>query len=348
MRLVTGIAVLIIASVIISSPAAAGTRADLSGDFVLDFQSTMDMPFMTVGNPGNPGEESGFLPPVPNTGAVEYVYRIGKFEVTSGQYTEFLNAVAADDTYALYDPDMWDNGFGCKIQRSGSPGGYAYAVAADREDRPVNLVNWGDAARFCNWLTNGKPTGGQELATTEDGSYFLNGALSDVDLMAVTRRSQQDGGRYYIPTEDEWYKAAYHANDGATGNFYAYPTGTDDNPSNDLIDPDPGNNANFSSIGDPYYRTEVGEFENSPSPYGTFDMGGNLREWNEALYGDSRGFRGGSYIEGSSVDLFSGYRYGAWPSWEDLNLGFRVAEVPEPATLSLLLLSGLTLLKRRR
>ena len=94
--------------------AQAGVRADLSGDTVVDFATTMDMPFMAVGNAGNAGEWSGESygtnPPIETRGygpdqicgAVDYNYSIGKFEVTTGQYTEFLNAVAVTDTYSLY------------------------------------------------------------------------------------------------------------------------------------------------------------------------------------------------------------------------------------------------------
>ena len=270
--------------------ASAGIRADLSGDAVVDFATTMDMPLMTVGNLGNAADSTGH-------GAVDYTYNIGKFEVTAGQYTEFLNAVAATDTYGLYDPNMAEPFYsrGSNIQRGGSSGTYTYSVAADREDRPVNYVSWGDAARFANWLTNGMPTGAQDLTTTEDGSYFLNGAPPGAGLLQITRRSN---ARYVIPSEDEWHKAAYHANDGVTGNYWDYPTSTNSAPSNDCIDPDPGNNANFyhwgETIGIPYYRTEVGEFENSESPYGTFDQSGNVYEWNEAILDSSyRGLRNG-------------------------------------------------------
>jgi len=72
---------------------------------------------------------------------VDYVYQIGKYEVTNAQYIEFLNAVAETDTYGLYSTNMWS------IERSGSSGSYTYTVAADRADRPVNHVSWGDAAR---------------------------------------------------------------------------------------------------------------------------------------------------------------------------------------------------------
>jgi formylglycine-generating enzyme required for sulfatase activity len=231
---------------------------------------------------------------------VNYVYDIGKFEITAGLYTEFLNAVAATDTYELYNTNMPDAAgtLGCNIQRSGSPGSYTYGVPADWADRPVNWVSYGDAARFANWLHNGQPTGAQDLSTTEDGSYYLNGATTNEQLMAVVRDAR---ATWVVPSEDEWHKAAYHYNDGVTGNYYDYPASSDDIPSNLLVDPDPGNSVNAFqdenyTIGSPYYRTEGGDFENSGSPYGTFDQGGNVWEWTAGVVDDTyRVFRGGSF-----------------------------------------------------
>ena len=78
--------------------------------------------------------------------------------------------------------------------RSRSGGGivgdpYNYTVDADFVNRPVNLVSYWDACRFSNWLNNGQPTGAQGLSTTEDGSYYLNGATTDAHLLAVTRKA---------------------------------------------------------------------------------------------------------------------------------------------------------------
>jgi formylglycine-generating enzyme required for sulfatase activity len=318
-----------------------------------------------VGNAGNAADAHG-----EGYGAVGYAYGIGKYEVTAGQYAAFLNAVAATDTYGLYNPDMWSSGFGCKIQRSDSPGGYTYSVADDWASRPVNYVSWADAARFANWLHNGRPGLDSPVAqnsnSTEDGAYLLNGAVTDEALMTITREADW---KWAIPTEDEWYKAAYHKNDGATDNYWDFPAGSDSVPGNRLIDPDPGNNGTFCTtvyisdrghrgdytIGRPYYRTEVGAHENSDSPYGTFDQGGNVWEWNEATVTDMhRGLRGGSfswmdlYLNGHTLALYAPSRGKFVPTYESDSIGFRVAAIPEPGVITLLALGAAGICRRRR
>ena len=237
-----------------------------------------------------------------------------------------------------------DDSYGCQIQRSGSDGSYTYSVASDYANRPVTHVAWNNTLRFSNWLHNGQPTGGQTFSTTEDGSYDMSLGSS------VVRKASAS---VWLPSEDEWYKAAYHKNDGVTGNYFLYPTSSDSTPGRDMTEAtNPGNNANYYDSGDligsPYYRTEVGEFELSDSPYGTFDMGGNVWEWNETLIGSSRRVdRGGSNGSYAS-DLRSSAPNSGNPLKEYAAIGFRVASVPEPATMSMLAIGGLTLIRRKR
>ncbi len=310
-----------------------------------------------VGNPGNPGDTRYPAGGVPSFGGVGYTFNIGKYEVTAGQYTSFLNAVAATDTYALYNTDMGNIiNYGANIQRTGTSGSYTYSVGngsptdvAAWANRPVTWVSWGDAARFANWMHNGQPTGTQNLATTEDGAYFVNGATW-FDLAAVPRKAN---ATWVLPTEDEWYKAAYHKNDGVTGNYWDYPMGSSAFPNNGNPGGDTGNSANFYSggyaIGSPYYRTNVGFYSLSDSPYGTFDQGGNVWEWNETVVPllSNRGVRGGVFANGSN-DLRASVRSSGGPPFEYGGVGFRLSKVPEPTTIALLALASLGTRRGRR
>jgi formylglycine-generating enzyme required for sulfatase activity len=301
-------------------------------------QAAITIDTVTVGNPRNAADTRY---ETPGYGAVAYSYNIGKYEVTAGQYTAFLSAVAATDTYGLYNTDMTSI-YGCNIQRTGSSGSYNYTVASDWANRPVNYVNFWDACRFTNWLHNGQ----QGAGTTEYGAYTLTS-----DGIANNTITRNTGAQWAVTSEDEWYKAAYY--NGTSGVYYDYPTGGNSVPSNVLGTPtDPGNNATFDNngytIGDPYYRTEVGAHENSESPYGTFDQGGNVWEWNEAIVWEwYRGMRGGSFPKDYSYLQASGW-YIKYSPDEVNSLGFRVSEVPEPTTMGLLALGGLGMLLRRR
>ena len=104
---------------------------------------TMD--WVAVGNAGNAADTTGY-------GSVSEDYQIGTYEVTAGQYTEFLNAVAATDTHGLYNANMDSSSYGCQITQNGSSGNYTYdfsggtveapgSTADDWEDRPVNYVS---------------------------------------------------------------------------------------------------------------------------------------------------------------------------------------------------------------
>jgi formylglycine-generating enzyme required for sulfatase activity len=294
-----------------------------------------------VGDPGNAADSTGF-------GSVAYTYNIGTYEVTAGQYAEFLNAVAKTDTYSLYNTNMSDTSQGSGIARSGVSGSYTYSVATDFVNRPVNYVSYWDACRFTNWLHNGQPTDAQGVGTTETGAYSLT--ADGINNNTVVRNSDW---KWAVASENEWYKAAYYKGGSTNAGYWDYPTSSDTAPGRDMADAS-GNNANYYTGSGAYpidsgkYTTVGGEFQNSDSPYGTFDQGGNVWEWNEAvLYGSNRGLRGGSFGS-SSGDLHASGRISSFPSLGYGDIGFRVSEVPEPATIVMLALASVGILRRRK
>jgi formylglycine-generating enzyme required for sulfatase activity len=291
-----------------------------------------------VGNPGNPGDRRPMTRDgTTGYGRVDYVYNIGKYEVTAGQYTAFLNSVAQVDTHHLYDFTM--RSAGVTQSGSGTLGApYTYSVGGSFSNRPMRYVPYWSAYRFANWLHNGQPSGAQGAGTTEAGAYTMTATPSTI------RRNGD--WQWAVSNEDEWYKAAYHKNDGVTGNYFLYPACSDTAPGRDMADVT-GNNANWHGGSDPYpietgnYTTIVGEFQNSPGPYGTFDQGGNVWEWNETdlslLTGEYHCVRGGSYSYGYSALRADtrGYALGTLSYDSPLefsDIGFRVVwHVPEPA-----------------
>ena len=280
---------------------------------------------VTVGNAGNavdPSDGDSENGGVQNFGAVPYEFQIGKTEVTLAQYTAFLNAVAATDAFGLFNVAMegsLDTSRG--ISRTGASPNFTYSVIGTGT-RPATFVSWFDAARFCNWLHNGRPTGAQTAATTERGAYTLDGALGGVGF------SRNPGAKYWIPSEDEWYKAAYHdtrtaANGGPGGDdfYWLYPTKSNAAPTDG---PPPGgaNSANFNSES----LTPVGAYTGSAGFYGTFDQGGNVFEWNDAvIFGSVRGLRGGSFGYPPGALSSSDRSLTSPPEGENNSVGFRVA-----------------------
>src|SRR5436853_6964083 len=77
--------------------------------------SAITIETVPVGNVGNAND-----PATGNLyGGVSYAYNIAKLEVTVGQYTASLNAVAASDTFSLYDTNMASAANVARIARSG-------------------------------------------------------------------------------------------------------------------------------------------------------------------------------------------------------------------------------------
>jgi formylglycine-generating enzyme len=335
-----------------------GTRDPVTG--VWTGQASLE--FVTVGDPGNAADMRWWGP----AGSVSYTYQMGKYDVTVGQYVEFLNAVAKADPYGLYNSRMATDMPTIRIARSGSPGSYSYSVAGSYgagANCPAFDITFGDAARFCNWLQNGQPVGiltgdpTQDATFTEGGAYSINGATSQAALYALNRNA---GARYWIPSLNEWFKAAYYKGGSTNAGYWTYPTKSDSSPSNVLastgtnndacgiyIEPLPPNNAYWSYSDPVNHLTPVGAFAASPGPYGTFDMGGDVMQWNESKNSSSsgRGLYGGRWWFPTFGTQDRAHADASNPPQETVSdAGFRIATIPEPSSAAILLAGAVGLL----
>jgi formylglycine-generating enzyme required for sulfatase activity len=314
--------------------------------------ASVTIDYVSVGNAGNAAD--------PNTeslyGAVAYAYQIGKYEVTNAQYAEFLNAVNPTGSgtggvgpNGIYNTNMGTNARGGITYTASAASGAKYTIRTSMGDKPVNYVSWYDAARFTNWMHNGQGTG-----STEIGAYTLSGNTGTI--------TKNVGATVYLPSEDEWYKAAYYdPTPGAGGgdNYWTYATQSDTAPtvgsanfSTGAIS-NPGANVANYNIGADWNDldgnvTTVGSAA-ANNYFGTFDQGGNVREWTDAVInGSSRGLRGGSWFA-NVIFLRSPSSGSSAPTVEFDNVGFRVASVPEPTSMVLMMVaSGVMLIRRKR
>ena len=295
---------------------AAACAASLAGgqrghaDVFGSGADSFEIDFVTIGSPGNLPDLSGG-----GLGAVPYAYRIGKYEI-SEQMIEKANAQAA---------------LGITKDSRGP-------------EKPATSVSWFEATRFVNWLntSTGSPpaykfdgSGNFQLWQPSDAGYDPNNLFRNKRAV------------YFLPSADEWYKAAYY--DPRAGVYWDYPTGGNSPPV--AV-------AGGTAAGTAVYNQDlpIGPADimqaGGLSPFGTMAQGGNVGEWEETeldLENNSvsalRGGRGGGW-ETTAFGLSNSSRSGGIPSSGFIGAGFRIVSViPEPNTIALLII-GLSALSR--
>ncbi|MDA1200348.1 MAG: SUMF1/EgtB/PvdO family nonheme iron enzyme [Planctomycetota bacterium] len=296
--------------------------------------------WVTVDDPGNVADDTGY-------GAVTDSFQIMKYEWTNSQYVDFLNAVDPNGTNPnfVYHTVMGYDARGGISFAGGNAAGSKYAAKTNMGDKPVNFVTWWNAARVANWLENGAQAYGSSDASAtapqNRGAYTLGTATSG------TAPRVNSEARFYIPTEDQWYKAAYYLGGRTNAGYSNYATESSFTPQPMSVDENgngrygPYNYANYASAavwnGQQGNVTTVGT-NGGPSAYGTFDMSGNVSEWNDVTgaAGSNKGIRGGFWRSNSYV-LSSSSRELIYTNYIDDSIGFRLAGpaplgVPEPST----------------
>ncbi|MFO0831953.1 MAG: SUMF1/EgtB/PvdO family nonheme iron enzyme [Phycisphaerales bacterium] len=324
-----------------------------------DIDPVSGIDFVTVGAVGNEAYPGGgvYQPPQDRAvgrGQVTYEYRIGKFEVTTSQWVEFFNA-ALDRPAGDAIPHVFL--FGDQLQAMPAtpqnPGGRRWTVPAGNEMLPVGDITWRTAAIYCNWLCNGKATNREAFLT---GAYDVStfGWTGEFGDIFTDQQQHTPGAAYWIPTWDEWLKAAHYdpnkLGPGQAGWWqYSYMTDVQQQPG---LPGQGWGNWNPRPNG---YSIPLGAYSTVMSPWGLFDTAGATTEWMETVYeltgGERFRYHDGSDFDGSGVRDNIGIVSADYPHIPDTTFGLRIAAaVPSPATaaLAVIVVPLITLRCRRR
>jgi formylglycine-generating enzyme required for sulfatase activity len=286
-------------------------RGDTFGNGV----NTFTIEFVTIGNAGNAADTTGTPNPA---GSVAYIFRMGQFEISEQM-----------------------------INKANAEGALGITKDTRGADKPATSVSWNEAARFVNWLNTSSGSPPAYKFAIQPGEAGYN-ATANIELWAPNDAGYDPNNlyrnslaRYFLPSMDEWYKAAYY--DATAGVYYDYPTGSNSVPDGidfagdttfDLVYYDGGpipQNVQPNNI------TDVGLL----SPYGTAGQGGNVWEWEETEFdlvnnnpsSSARGLRGGRWDLIHSIVLRATFREDGAAFGSSDGVGFRVASIiPEPSS----------------
>jgi hypothetical protein len=240
----------------------------------------------------------------PGYGRINYNYRIGKYPVTNSEYTLFLNEVAQaigtnaeTNSLVYYSPanglnrdGKMANGIYREKLTLDDRAIWQYFVNRHMEDKPVVGVTWLQAARYCNWLD--RRVVFPDTTNTDTGAYNLRTPLN-----SMPRSSH---ARYFLPSESEWYKAAYYGKESSSFVYRKFATRTNTIPSQ-IPSVNKYGEAPFKNL------TDISLFDRF-----SFDRIGNLR-WVSILNAAAdRWDKYLSHVEYSKVtdtDAHAGFRY---------------------------------------
>jgi len=265
---------------------------------VADDMKTLDIQWITIpSGPFTYGSNN-------QTQDLNYAFDIMKYPVTNAQYLKFLNSALASGKITVS---------GNEVQ------GYYSGDAV----WPARKYTFYSLRSYADYHMGYFAFDGKTFRLLPDSTY------ANHPVAAITWFGAYGFAEYYqlrLPTEEEWEKAAR----GNTGR--AYPWGN-------LIS---GSRANYLNSGDPFDNgtTPAGYYNgsnyngfqtvNSPSPYGVYDMAGNVWQSTNSFFGEDspleRVFRGGAWTMSVTEALLTYYRTSYNPENRNIGLGFRCAK----------------------
>jgi len=276
-------------------------------------QFTLD--FTTIGNPGNAADTTGY-------GSVGYTYRIGTYAISQNQIDAATASGLANVTAG------WWSG-----------------------NQPAGGMSWYESAAFVNWLNTSTGNQAAYKLSHVEGSPSISLWDSFDPGYNSFNQYRNSQAKYFLPSDNEFYKAAYGKSDGS--GYYLYPTASDTAPTAVAS----GTAAQTAVYAQDLETGPASVYEaGGLSSYGTMGQGGNVWQWVETAYGgltyagvngsvhEARVFRGSAWDETANL-LQSSTRFDGHPYFDGPFTGFRVASVvPEPSTYALFGLGALALL----
>ena len=204
------------------------------------------MEFTEIGNPANTPETLGNPNP---KGIVSYVYRMARYEVSR----EMLNKANVDGALGLTMADMTSFGGNGVL-------------------KPATGLSWYEAAKFVNWLNTS--TGFEAAYKFDSSGNYQLWSPGDAGYNA-SNPFRNANAKYVLPSNAEWYKAAYGRQDGGW-NYYTTGNIT---PTAVASATDIGNTIVYKQgVQGPADITSSGGW----SSYATVGQGGNASEWSES------------------------------------------------------------------
>ena len=220
---------------------------------------------------------------------IDYDFEIMKYEVTNAQYVQFLEFALANGSITVTGNSVQGYYEGSATEEAG----FKEYLDLDASPRPCRI----------EWVAN----------TFQIESGYENHPVTEATWFGANAYALHYG--YRLPTEHEWEKSAR----GYTG--YIYPWG-DNSPTCTIVNYNnswsPGS---YGCVG----NTQPVGIATGSSPYGVFDMAGNVYEYCDNLYdpeNSSKVARGGSWMDHSDK-ILTYHRRAISSSSSWFNIGFR-------------------------